>query len=51
MWSPLFMPEHIGSRIIDTYNRAKAESETDSVEGGGVRSEGVRVRILAFCVS
>ena len=37
--------------IIHVQQRQTHTSETDSVEGGVVRSEGVRVRILAFCVS
>ena len=36
--------------IIHVQQRQTHTFETDSVEGGSVRSEGVRVRILAFCV-
>ena len=35
--------------IIHVQQRQTHTSETDSAEGGGVRSEGFRVRILAFC--
>ena len=36
---------------ISTIKPKTHHSEPDSAEGGGVRSEGVRVMILAFCVS
>ena len=36
------------SEIIHVQQRQTHTSETDFVEGGGVRSEGVRVRVFGF---